>query len=280
MIMHDTLKSANVHERDEYIQFQEEGHKYTITNDLESKYTSVTTWNHGHFPKFDADSIIDKMMKGKNWKPGHKYWGLTKDEIKNQWKSNGEKVSGAGTDMHYNIECFMNNPNVSYPYTHKHLLDHYLQTNKEEPDSVSTEWKYFIEFVKDTPDLKPYRTEWLVYDEELKLSGAIDMIYENPDGSLMIYDWKRSKEITTINRYNKFAETECISHMPDSNFWHYALQLNTYRRILERKYGKVVTCLRLVRIHPDAEEKTYEIIDLPNLENDINMLFDLRSQNL
>ena len=277
--MHDTLKSANVHERDEYIQFQEEGHKYTITNDIDSKYTSVTTWNHGHFPKFDADGIIDKMMKGKNWKPGHKYWGLTKDEIKNQWKSNGEKVSSAGTDMHYNIECFMNNPDVSYPYTHKDLLDHYLQTNKE-LDSVSTEWKYFIEFIKDTPELKPYRTEWLVYDEDLKLSGAIDMIYENPDGSLMIYDWKRSKDISTINKYNKFAETECISHMPDSNFWHYALQLNTYKCILERKYNKTVTCLRLVRIHPDAEEKSYEIIDLPNLENDIKMLFDLRKETL
>ena len=35
-----------------YIQFFEKGHKYTISTDPNSKYTSVTTWNHSHFPKF------------------------------------------------------------------------------------------------------------------------------------------------------------------------------------------------------------------------------------
>ena len=39
-------------------------------------YTSVTTWNHKHFPHFDADAIIDKMMKSKNWNsPTYKYYG-------------------------------------------------------------------------------------------------------------------------------------------------------------------------------------------------------------
>ena len=48
----------------------------------------------------------------------------------------------------------------------------------------------FTEAVKDHPELKPYRTEWTIYDEDLKISGSIDMIYENPDGTLSIYDWK------------------------------------------------------------------------------------------
>ena len=121
----DVLCVKNAHPRDEFIQFQEEGHKYTITNDLESKYTSVTTWNHGHFPKFDADVIIDKMMKGRNWKPGHKYWGLTKDQIKQQWEFNAKSVSGAGTEMHFQIECFMNNDEIAYPYYQEDLLKHY-----------------------------------------------------------------------------------------------------------------------------------------------------------
>jgi len=122
------LEKVNAHLHDEFIVFQEEGHKYTITNDVESKYTSVTTWNHSHFPKFDADSIIDKMMKGKNWKPGHKYWGMNKEDIKNQWNANGQNVSSAGTDMHFNIECFMNNDIVPYPYTHTDLHKHYTET--------------------------------------------------------------------------------------------------------------------------------------------------------
>ena len=85
----------------------------------------------------------------------------------------------------------------------------------------------------------PYRTEWMVYHEELRLAGSIDMIFENEDGSLQIYDWKRCKEISYDSYYGKAAITSCISHLPDTNFWHYSLQLNVYKNILEIKYGKM-----------------------------------------
>ena len=268
-ILNNVLAQRNAHERDKHIKFEEEGHKYTILCDPNSKYTSVTTWNHSHFPKFDADDVISKMMKGKGWKEGHKYWAMTAEQIKQQWSNNGAAaVSGAGTDMHYEIECFMNNLGVEYPYTHADL---YAAYSNSENDSL--EWAYFIDFVKNTPHLKPYRTEWTIYHEDLKLAGSIDMVYENPDGTLTIYDWKRSKDITRVNPYNRFATTYSISHIPDSNFWHYALQLNTYKAILEAKYDKKVTDLYLVRLHPDAIEKTYELIKLPILTKELNSLF-------
>jgi hypothetical protein len=106
------------------------------------------------------------------------------------------------------------------------------------------------------------------------------MVYENPDGTLSIYDWKRSKEITRVNSFNKYAKTKLICHMPDSNFWHYALQLNTYKRILERKYNKIITDLYLVRLHPDAEEKNYELIKLPDLTKEIDELFEERKKEV
>jgi hypothetical protein len=276
--LHPTLASRNCHERDPFIQFFEEDHKYVITNDPENKYTSVTTWNHSHFPIFNANLIIKNMMKGKNWKEGHKYWGLSAEEIKKQWSNNSSAVSGAGTDLHFEIECFMNNPSID-EYKHTDLYNSYL-TLSSSNETKAIEWDYFINFIKDFPELKPYRTEWTIYDEDLKISGSIDMVYENPDGTLSIYDWKRSKEITRINNFKKFAINKLICHMPDSNFWHYALQLNTYKRILERKYGKTVTDLYLVRLHPDAEEKNYELIKLPDLTKEIDELFEERKQKL
>jgi hypothetical protein len=281
--LHPTLAIRNCHERDQFIQFFEEDHKYVITNDPNNKYTSVTTWNHSHFPVFNANLIIKNMMRGKNWKEGHKYWGLTAEEIKQQWSNNSSAVSGAGTDLHFEIECFMNNPDLetglkgNKGYKHAELHEAYLQNPRA--DEV-VEWDYFINFVKDHPDLKPYRTEWTIYDEDLKISGSIDMIYENSDGTLSIYDWKRSKDITRVNNFNKFAINKLICHMPDANFWHYALQLNTYKRLIERKYGKIVTDLYLVRLHPDAEEKNYELIKLPDLSKEIDELFEQRKQNL
>jgi len=281
--LHSVLASRNCHERDQFIQFFEEDHKYVITNDPNNKYTSVTTWNHSHFPVFNANLIIKNMMKGKNWKEGHKYWGLTAEEIKKQWSSNSSAVSGAGTDLHFEIECFMNNPDLesglkgNKGYKHSDLHETYILN----PKAIEVvEWDYFINFVKDHPELKPYRTEWTIYDEDLKISGSIDMIYENPDGTLSIYDWKRSKDITRVNNFNKFAINKLICHMPDANFWHYALQLNTYKSLIERKYGKTVTDLYLVRLHPDAEEKNYELIKLPDLTKEIDELFEQRKQNL
>ena len=275
------LSTRNSHVRDQYIQFFEEDHKYVITNDPENKYTSVTTWNHSHFPVFNANLIIKNMMKGKNWKEGHKYWGLTAEEIKKQWSLNSSAVSGAGTNLHFEIECFMNNPelDITFEYKHADLYDSYSNVANEEKEKA-IEWDYFINFVKDHPELKPYRTEWTIYDEDLKISGSIDMVYENPDGTLSIYDWKRSKEITRVNSFNKYAKTKLICHMPDSNFWHYALQLNTYKRILERKYNKIITDLYLVRLHPDAEEKNYELIKLPDLTKEIDELFEERKKEV
>lgn len=270
------LSTQNAHLRDQNIRFFEEGHKYIVYTDPDSKYTSVTTFNHSHFPHFDADDVIQKMMKGRNWKPGHKYWGLTPEEIKTQWDTNRDSVAGAGTKMHFDIECFMNNSELTYPYTHKDLLNT-IDINENEE---CLEWKYFIKFIKDHPDFKPYRTEWFIYDDNVKLAGSIDMVYENTDGSLMIYDWKRSKEISRINNFNKYAINPLICQMPDSNFWHYALQLNTYKYILENNYDKKVTDLVLVRLHPNNEDETYELISLPDLTQDVEKLFEERKSKL
>jgi ATP-dependent exoDNAse (exonuclease V) beta subunit len=274
MSVNSILSQYNAHPRDPFITFYEPTHKYTILTDPHSQYTSVTTWNHSHFPHFDADDIIDKMMKNNKWREGHKYWGLTKEQIKKQWSDNAASVSGAGTDMHFAIECFMNNEDLPYPFYHKDLLEYEMEDNI----ATTKEWEYFLDFLRDYQDFKPYRTEWMIYDEDLKLSGSIDMVYENPDGSLNIYDWKRAKEITRSNNFNKFALTKSISTMPDTNFWHYALQLNTYKAILERKYSKQIRDLYLVRLHPNAE--SYELICLPDLSQQIRFLFEERMREL
>ena len=267
------LATKNCHERDQYIQFFEEGHKYVVLFEPNVRYTSVTTWNHSHFPHFDADAVISNMMRGRGWKEGHKYWGLTADQIKAMWSANASAVSGAGTDLHFEIECFNNEPRLECEYTNKELYDLYMSNNGATHESRPLEWQYFINFVKDFPNLKPFRTEWVIYHEDVKISGSIDMIYENQDGTLSIYDWKRAKNITRVNNFNRFALPPQICHLPDSNFWHYALQLNTYKTIIEAKYGRTVRDLFLVRLHPDAEEQNYELIQLPDLSADVRALF-------
>ena len=269
--LYPILNIRNAHPRDKNIKFKEEGHKYTILND--KSYTSVTTWVHTHFEHFDADLIISRMMSGKAWKPGHKYWGLSACEIMDLWDVKRDDAACAGTRLHYEIECFMNSNTLWFVYTHRELLQQYKMLSKYDKRYLDfgVDWSYFLNFISDFPHLKPYRTEWTVYHEELKLAGSIDMVYQNSDGTLSIYDWKRTAEITKVNSWNKCALTKDLSWMPDTNFWHYALQLNTYKMILETKYDKIIRDLFLVRLHPDSSN--YELIQVPDLKNELAILF-------
>jgi hypothetical protein len=282
------LANKNPHPRDKNLVFHEPTHKYTITTDPNSKYISVTTFNHHHFPQFNADEIIKKMMNGRNWNTANKYWGKTPEEIKNEWNKNATLVSGQGTNMHYDIECFMNQElldaetNEPISYTHADLLEIYLDEINQgiiQPNT-SIEWGYFLQFIQAFPHLKPYRTEWTIYNEDIKMAGSIDMVYENPDGTLSIYDWKRVKEITKSNSFKQYAIEECIDYLPDTNFWHYSLQLNTYKALLEAKYDKKITSLYLVKLHPCNISKTFELIKCADLTNEVKDLFNIRKKNI
>ncbi len=253
------LAIKNAHERDKDIKFEESSHVYTVRG--EQGYTSVTTWNHEHFAKFDGTKIIQNILKSPKMKdPSYKYYGMTEDDIIKSWDANRDSAASAGTKTHYNIECFYNDIEVN-------------------DDSI--EFKYFQEFVRDHPHLEAYRTEWCVFYEEIKISGSIDMVFRNKNtGEYWIYDWKRSKGIEYESYGGKTAITPCISHLPDTNFWHYSLQLNVYRKILQEKYDMQITKLALVVLHPDNHNKTYEVVDVPLLDKEMTELWRHREQEL
>jgi hypothetical protein len=271
----DYLSRRNAHDRDCIVTFHDESHTYQVIGD-DSKYTSTTTLVHSCFQPFNSDEIIYKMMKGRNWNSSNKYWGKTPNEIKELWSTNGKQASMAGTLLHKRIEDFLNVSCLLGDYSHQDILN--LQEKEQEKEQEEKqeeevkEWNYFIQFVTQFPDLKPYRTEWVVYHENYKISGCIDMVYQNEDGTVSIYDWKRVREISIHNSFHKTSIIPIFQHIPDTNFWHYSLQLNIYKRILEDKYDKVVKEMFLVQLHPDL--KTYEVIPVPVLKNDICKLFN------
>ena len=225
------LEKKNAHPRDSKITFEEEGHKYTIEG-MDGSPVSVTTLIHHNFPSFNADLVIDKMMKSRNW-PSSKYFGRTKEDIKSGWEASGEEASRLGTLMHADVERFLNEEQV-------------LNPDSKEFSHFKLFWG---EFQRTYPTFTPYRTEWLVYDEENKVAGSIDCVLTNPEGQLLLLDWKRSKEIKTENRYEKGLGP--FAHLDHCNFWHYSLQLNIYRHILETKYNKQVLGMFIVVLHPD-----------------------------
>jgi hypothetical protein len=242
------LSEKNNHPRDKFISLNEKTHIYTINK--KRNYTSVTTFIHSLFEKFDSDKVINNIINGKNYKTS-KYFNKTRDEIKEMWEINRKDAAEKGTKLHLDIENYYNNISVN---------------------NNSIEYTYFKNFLKEN-DLKPYRTEWKVWDEDYKITGTIDMVYENSDNTLMIYDWKRSKQIIRNKPYETYSKIDCISHIPDLNFWHYSLQLNMYKYILESKYNKKITKMCLVCLYP--ENDNYILIDVPELSEEISELLEL-----
>ena len=114
----------------------------------------------------------------------------------------------------------------------------------------------------------------------LNLKESIDMVYERADGILEIYDWKRCKEIVKGNSWGKYGTNPIIEHLPDTNFWHYSLQLNTYKYMLEKNYGNTIGGMYLVCLHPENKNKSYIKFAVPTLDTEIKDLFSDRYLDL
>ena len=208
---------------------------------------SVTEIVHNQFPKFNADDIAQKLTNKHFNSKKSKYFQKTKDDILSEWNVNKNEACEKGTQLHQDIEYTYNNIPVY---------------------NDSKEYTLFEKFKNDYNDLKPFRTEWEVCYEDKNLAGSIDMVFENSDGSYSIYDWKRSKKIEKMNNF-EFGNGE-LDHLPNSNFWLYSLQLNTYKYILENVYDFPIKDLHLVILHPNND--TYIVMECPNLQNEVKYM--------
>ena len=278
------------------------------------EFTSVTTLVHKHFEHFDAKKVIAAMMRNqKKWNDpiaNAKYYGKTAEEIEEMWSKAGQEAAAAGTAMHHKIECFYNQPQQSLapaPATNSVEFQYFLNFNREYVSAdegatlrpYRTEWTVFHEEARiagsidmvyemiehsTTTDTaapsQPTTTDSTTPVSSHPLPQPTQSVAATAVGGrnpLVIYDWKRCREITKTNRANKFATHPAIEHLPDTNFWHYALQLNIYKYILQTKYGKTVTDLYLIVLHPESQN--YQRIKLPNLQTEVTELFEERIQH-
>jgi ATP-dependent DNA helicase PIF1 len=252
------LSEKNKHPFDDRIKFQEEGHRYWIDNNDEDLVSS-TTYIHEFFGEFNTEKVIKDILSSEKYKkPDCKYYKMTYDDIKNQWESNRKIASEAGTNMHADIEHFYNGLEVV---------------------NDSDEFKQFLSFYKDHQNLEIYRTEWMIFCELLRITGSVDAIFKNEDGTLSIGDWKRSKQISYNSFGNKVGKFP-FDNLEDCNYYHYSLQLNLYRIILEKFYGEKVKEMFLVVLHPDNKDGKYKKIVVDRMDKEANYLLDFRRNQL
>ena len=129
----------------------------------------------------------------------------------------------------------------------------------------------------------------LVFDLDVRVSGSIDMIFREPDGSLSIYDWKRVDHILPEDgkepqKYKRiFKKDQDKRRTPDdlqkkSKLVKYSLQLGVYKYMLERNYGVTIKDVFLIRFHDNLE--TYEKIKCFDMSNEIDQIMEDRLELL
>ena len=175
---------------------------------------------------------------------------LSEEEIRQKWAKAREEGSREGTWMHAQFECLLNGGSV--------------------PEKTE-EVQLLMKFLTAEPDMVAYRTEWRVYAHEEDIAGSIDYVAERADGSKVIVDWKRTKNMRLKGRaFGKVMRTP-LNHVPDCAVWQYRLQLNVYRFILEKYYGQRISAMYIVGTHPDNGQEPW-VDKVPVMETETQAL--------
>jgi ATP-dependent exoDNAse (exonuclease V) beta subunit len=221
------------------VSFDEGSHTYYYKN---RTLTSVTTLVGYNFPKFDAKNVISSRLAEER--------GISVKELKEEWRAKAE----LGTAVHNLMEllCFDNSPKID---TFNDWVDARFLTG-------SLFWAENLVIDKGNKILFP---EFPVFDGEYSVAGTCDLlVWNEATASIDIYDWKTNDSIMHPEvGFGKFGFGR-LSHIKDTNFWHYALQLSVYKYILE-KHGFKVGSLNLVHL----TDKEYKVINVPYLSDEV-----------
>ena len=232
------------------LRFDPAAHQYYLHG---QPATSVSSLYKRFFPEFDTERWAAEAARKR---------GVPAEEVRQEWAARGAGSAGAGTALHQQIEAVYNGaPPIA---------------------DDAPEFAHFRAFFHDHPHLVPFRTEWPIYDEALLLAGTVDLVARQPDGSLAIYDWKRSKKVVgadgqPLGNHYRPAEGP-LRDLPDCAFSRYSLQLNIYQWLLETHYGYRVSARYLVVLHPDYDR--YHLVPVPAYPRHLAQLLAARRAEL
>jgi hypothetical protein len=209
------------------VKFLPEDHKYVSIDPAESiPWVSVTSIISKLKQPFEAEKIAEKSSKNKR----SKWYGMTKQEILDAWKSESERAISVGNWYHNQRE--------------EDILG--LETIERHGRVIPIMQPLSdAEGLKIAPDQKlkdGMYPEHFVYMKSLGLCGQSDLV-EVVDGTVHITDYKTNKEI----RSESFKDWEGVSqkmnppvsHLDDCNLNHYNLQLSIYMYMILKHNPKL-----------------------------------------
>ena len=246
--------------------FFENGHYYTYKE--KQVGISVTKYISQFENEFDSDTLSQKVAD-KN--------GISQFEVLNEWKRKGEYSCLKGTAIHEWLQD--NYANREYKFDLSQLEEYPEYYKIEDIEHLK---QMAIDFIND------YKNRYILIGDEIlcgipdfDIASAIDLLfYDTVNNEVVLADIKTNTDLkgwkSTPSYVKKMLQP--LENIKDITFEHYKIQLSIYRYFLE-EYAHIPISDNMFIVYLSEKEKSYNIIQIPYLKNEVEKILKLRRAN-
>ena len=217
-----------------------------------NQYESVTRFINKFVPQFDFDN--------KSKKYAAKY-GMDVEEVRESWRQKNKQSTDFGTLIHEQIENRLYKKELDYSRIIEDIAF-------EIEDNFEGE----------------YLLEHTLWDTKHKIAGTSDLIVDN--GNIFsIVDFKTNKQIKYTNDFEDKFLLKPVNHLPNSEYFKYALQLSFYSYLYSKTSGKVLdrSCFywlkRKNNSYEDFDKAIWVRYNVPYLKEEVEKLLEYAKKN-
>ena len=244
------------------LQFVEETHQYFLDG---VEYTCVSDivkrWETA-----DRESMLEGCAKKAQWKKDYKYYGMTKDEIRDLWDKNSKEACDFGTLVHGFGESMFY---WMIGEDDKILPEYKEQFSGDEPVAKNKHEEAVIQFWKDIPDcFVPVLAETKVFNQDgTPYAGTFDILFyyykgkNDPRNGLLVFDYKSNGSLSNdyVRNTGKMMKPP-FDDLFDEPLGHYQLQLSLYQQCIENLGFRVIG-RRVIWLLPDGSYEKIKMKD-------------------
>lgn len=246
--------------------FFENGHYYTYKD--KQVGVSVTKYISQFENEFDSNTLSQKVAD-KN--------GISQFEVLNEWKRKGEYSCLKGAAIHEWLQD--NYANREYKFDLSQLEEYPEYYKIEDVEHLK---QMAIDFIND------YKNRYILIGDEIlcgipdfDIASAIDLLfYDTVNNEVVLADIKTNTYLkgwkNTPSYVNKMLQP--LENIKDITFEHYKIQLSIYRYFLE-EYAHIPISDNMFIVYLSEKEKSYNIIQIPYLKNEVEKILKLRRAN-
>lgn len=246
--------------------FFENGHYYTYKD--KQVGISVTRYISQFENEFDSDTLSQKVAD-KN--------GISQFEVLNEWKRKGEYSCLKGTAIHEWLQD--NYANREYKFDLSQLEEYPEYYKIEDIEHLK---QMAIDFIND------YKNRYILIGDEIlcgipdfDIASAIDLLfYDTINNEVVLADIKTNTDLkgwkSTPSYVKKMLQP--LENIKDITLEHYKIQLSIYRYFLE-EYAHIPISDNMFIVYLSEKEKSYNIIQIPYLKNEVEKILKLRRAN-